>query len=121
MSSNRKVISRCRGWSYAGSASSRGGVEVNVSDVCACKQHKKCASSKRCELLFADGGTYGADGTLAALMKEAGRVMPRSWNANTWRHYLSQRTYTIKREAMEGFERKFFNQCKPVIVEVRRR
>jgi hypothetical protein len=118
---SKRVLARCRGWSDGGRAESGGGIEVNVRGVCACKQHAKCAASEKCEMLFKSGGSWGANKTLAALMREAGRTMPRSWKDGlTWRN-SRLRTWKAKGEAMVGFERECFERCRPVVVEVRRR
>jgi hypothetical protein len=100
----------CRGWSSGGFGFRKKDVDVHVFGVCTCSWHKQCVAEKRCRSLFADGGTWGE---FRQLQRLVGRKLPRSWH-----DCKSQRTYDAKQKLVDGFEREFFQKCRPVQVTV---
>jgi hypothetical protein len=74
---------------------------------------------KRCQKLFSDGGEHGADRTLSELMKESGRRMPKSWSHD--RIWKRQEAWKAKMDLKDKFEKEYFERCRPMEVEVRRR
>jgi hypothetical protein len=115
-------ILRCKGWTDGAEVSSGGDIEVGIGGICACKQHAECKVRQKCERLFSDGGAWGADKTLAELMKADGKRMPKSWR--DWFRKTGNIRWVIYdaiEAAMSEFEKMAFLKCKPVVVEIRRR
>ena len=93
------------------------GATVEIGGVCTCSWRKEhCVSSKRCNMLFSNGGEYDVIKKLKRMM---GKKFPRSWSNPMG--FSTQESYNARKKQEEEFEREYFKKCRPVQVEISRR
>jgi hypothetical protein len=110
-------MKRAKGWGIPDQIQiDRSNFDVQLCGVCTCARHKECAAEKRCLDLFARrGGAVNQANTLRRLM---GKSYPRSFG-DGWEMGYNHKRAERRKVLMEGFERKFFGRCRPIVVEVK--